>query len=121
MLIDLQVFSEQDFCYLTTTGRVSGQPHTIEIWFALQGKTLYMLAESRGKADWVKNIQRNPDVQVKIRGHVFPGKGRIVQELHEDTLARQIVMDKYTPRYNGDLQDWSHTSLPIAIDLALPN
>jgi hypothetical protein len=24
------------FCYLTTAGRVSGRPHSVEIWFALQ-------------------------------------------------------------------------------------
>jgi hypothetical protein len=27
----------EPFCYLTTVGRVSGRPHTIEIWFALDG------------------------------------------------------------------------------------
>jgi hypothetical protein len=29
--------ASQAFCYLTTTGRVSGRPHTIEIWFARRG------------------------------------------------------------------------------------
>lgn len=36
--------ADEDFCYLTTRGRVSGQPHEIEIWFAADGETLYMLA-----------------------------------------------------------------------------
>ena len=26
----------ETYCYLTTTGRVTGKPHTIEIWFALE-------------------------------------------------------------------------------------
>ena len=26
---------DDDFCYLTTRGRVTGAPHEIEIWFAL--------------------------------------------------------------------------------------
>ncbi len=123
MLIDLQSLAEDDFCYLTTTGRVSGRPHTIEIWFALRGETLYMLAGGGDKADWVRNIQRYPDVQVKIREYTFLGKGRIVQSggkpeaYDEDTLARQIVLDKYASRYNDDLWGWSRTSLPIAIDL----
>src|ERR1051325_2737939 len=33
-----------DSCYLTTTGRTSGNPHTIEIWFALHGDRVYLLA-----------------------------------------------------------------------------
>ena len=119
MSIDLQAFAEDNFCYLTTTGRVSGRPHIVEIWFALHGATLYMLAGGRDRADWVKNIQRHPDVQVRIHEHIFSGKGRIVQDLHEDTLARQIVLDKYASRYNDDLQSWSRTSLPIAVDLTL--
>ena len=117
MLIDLQSFREDDFCYLTTTGRVSGRPHTIEIWFVLHTETLYMLADGRHKADWVRNIQHSPDVQVRFREHTFPGKGRVVQEVHEDTLARQMLLDKYTPHYNGDLRVWSRTALPIAVDL----
>jgi deazaflavin-dependent oxidoreductase (nitroreductase family) len=125
MLIDLQSLAEDDFCYLTTTGRVSGRPHTIEIWFALHGETLYMLADGHFKADWVRNIQHDQNVQVKIREQTFPGKGRIVQregESHpydEDALARQMLLDKYAPRYNGDLEGWSRTALPVAVDLTL--
>ena len=25
----------ESYCYLTTRGRVTGQPHTIEIWFGM--------------------------------------------------------------------------------------
>ena len=119
MPVDPQTFAEDDFCYLTTTGRISGHSHTIEIWFSLHEGTLYMLAGGRDKADWVKNIQHQPDVQVKIREHIFSGKGRIVQDLDEDALARRMVLDKYTPRDDDDLQDWSRTSLPIAVDLTV--
>ncbi len=31
---DLKTLADEDFCYLTTTGRISGRAHTIEIWFA---------------------------------------------------------------------------------------
>src|SRR6478672_7559292 len=117
MSINLQSLTDDDFCYLTTTGRVTGRPHTIEIWFALHQTSLYMLSGGREQADWVKNIQRQPNVQVKIRAQIFQGQGRIVQEQEEDKLARFIVTEKYTPRTNEELQDWSITSLPIAIDL----
>ena len=30
----------EEFCYLTTTGRVSGKPREIEIWFGMKGDTL---------------------------------------------------------------------------------
>jgi len=47
MMFDIEQFKDEDFCHLTTTGRNSGRPHTIEIWFALHGQTLYMLAGGR--------------------------------------------------------------------------
>jgi hypothetical protein len=30
----LKSLAKLDFCYLTTTGRKSGKPRTIEIWFS---------------------------------------------------------------------------------------
>lgn len=68
---DLQNLAQEDFCYLTTTGRVSGHPHTIENWFALNDQTLYMLSGGRDKSDWVKNALRTPAVQVKINNSMF--------------------------------------------------
>lgn len=115
--VDLDQLKEEDFCYLTTTGRISGRSHTIEIWFALAGKTLYMLAGGREKSDWVKNVLKNPVVQVRIDKNTFNGQAHIVGSGEEDTFARKLVLDKYTPRDSDDLTEWSRTSLPVAVDL----
>lgn len=114
---DLNKLAEEDFCYLTTTGRISGRPHTIEIWFALHQQTIYMLSGGRDKSDWVKNALQIPAVQVKINSTIFDGIARHVSGAEEDSLARTIVFEKYTPRTSDDLVDWSRTSLPIAIDI----
>ena len=114
---DLQNLAEEDFCYLTTTGRNSGRPHTIEIWFALHEQTLYMLSGGRDKSDWVKIALHTPSVQIKINNTIFSGQARHVNNTEEDTLARKIVFEKYVPRSSDDLVDWSRTSLPIAVDI----
>jgi nitroimidazol reductase NimA-like FMN-containing flavoprotein (pyridoxamine 5'-phosphate oxidase superfamily) len=33
-----------EYCYITTTGRRTGRPHTIEIWFAWHDGRLYILS-----------------------------------------------------------------------------
>lgn len=119
MSFDLQQLADEDFCYLTTAGRRSGRPHTIEIWFALQDHTLYMLSGGREKADWVKNALQHPEVQLRIQATQFVGRARLVNDAQEDALARKIVYDKYTPRDSDDLTGWAHTALPIAVDLAI--
>lgn len=119
MSLDLQQLADADFCYLTTTGRRSGRPHTIEIWFAIQGSTLYMLSGGREKSDWVKNALQHPEVQLRIGATQFTGRARRVNDAQEDALARKIVYDKYTPRDSDDLTEWARTSLPIAVELAI--
>jgi deazaflavin-dependent oxidoreductase (nitroreductase family) len=119
MNADLQQLADKDFCYLTTTGRNSGRPHTIEIWFALAGHTVYMLSGGRDKADWVQNVMRHREVQLRIADAVFSGQARFVSNTEEDALARKIVYDKYTPRDSDDLSHWSRTSLPVAVDVVV--
>ena len=114
---DLQDLGREDFCYLTTTGRVTGKPHEIEIWFAISGTTLYMLAGGRYDSDWVKNIRKTPEVSVRIGKMQFTGQGRFVDRDDEDALARQIVVAKYQPGYGEDLSSWGRDSLPVAVDL----
>jgi deazaflavin-dependent oxidoreductase (nitroreductase family) len=110
---------DEDYCYLTTSGRISGRPHTIEIWFGLTGSTLYVLAGGRERADWVRNLRQNADIAVKIRETAFPGTARAIEDLEEDQHARTLLVTKYQPRYQGDLTDWGRSALPIAVDLDL--
>lgn len=115
---DVQSLADDDFCYLTTLGRRSGRSHTIEIWFALSGHTVYLLSGGRDQSDWVKNALAHPEVQVRVRERSFAGQARLVSDQQEDALARKLVFDKYTPRDSDDLSEWARTSLPVAVDIA---
>jgi deazaflavin-dependent oxidoreductase (nitroreductase family) len=114
---DLASLAGESYCYLTTTGRVSGEPREIEIWFGLEGSTLYMLSGGRDRSDWVKNLLRDPAVTVRIADRSFEGRARVVDDPNEDERARALLFDKYSPGYSGDLADWRARSLPIAVDL----
>ena len=65
------------YLYLTTTGRVTGQPREIEIWFTKHGGHLYLVAE-RESANWVRNIQSQPQVKVRLGGAELNAVARIV-------------------------------------------
>jgi deazaflavin-dependent oxidoreductase (nitroreductase family) len=107
----------ENYCYLTTTGRVSGEPREIEIWFGLDGSTLYMLSGGRDRSDWVKNLMREARVSVRIADRTFEGRARVVSDPDEDARARALLFEKYSPGYSGDLDDWRERSLPIVVDL----
>jgi len=109
-----------DYCYLTTTGRRTGRPHRIEIWYATEGETLYLLSGGGRSADWVQNLLVDDAVQVEIDGQVRPGRGRVVEPDDDADRARSLVFEKYAPRYGGDLTEWRQRALPVAIDPARP-
>jgi deazaflavin-dependent oxidoreductase (nitroreductase family) len=108
---------KEDFCYLTTTGRVSGRPHQIEIWFGAQNSSIYLMAGGHG-SDWVKNLLKDPNVRVRIAKHDFTGIARLVKNEQEEMTVRNILADKYKEREDdGSLSEWARTALPVAIDL----
>jgi deazaflavin-dependent oxidoreductase (nitroreductase family) len=111
-------YGGEAFCYLTTTGRVTGRPHEIEIWFAIEDLTLYMLSGARDRSDWVKNLRRTPEVTVHIADECFKGHARDVEDAEEDELARRLLVEKYERR-PGSLSNWRRTALPVAVDLAV--
>lgn len=106
-----------DYCYVTTTGRRSGRPHRIEIWYARAGATLYLLAGGGTASDWVRNLQADPVVTVELDGRSRPARARIIEDRAEDERARTLVFDKYQPRGHGDLTAWRASALPVAVDL----
>jgi deazaflavin-dependent oxidoreductase (nitroreductase family) len=114
---ELEAAVDDDFCYLTTHGRRSGRPHEIEIWFVLDGRTLYFLAGGRDGSDWVRNVMADPAVTVRVRDRTYAGRGRVIAEGDESERARTLVFDKYQARYSGSLANWRVESLPVAVDL----
>jgi deazaflavin-dependent oxidoreductase (nitroreductase family) len=109
----------EEYCYLTTTGRVSGRPHEIEIWFGANDSTLYLLSGSE-KSDWVKNLLKDASVTVRIAEHTFRGTARVVKDQEKELQARYLLAEKYQEWEDGKtLSQWAQTALPVAIDLKL--
>lgn len=111
----------EKYCYLTTTGRRTGQPREIEIWFAAVGDTLYLMNGGTGRppgaSDWVRNLQANPAVNVRIRDEGFIGAARLVPfDSAEHERARDLLVSKYATKEDA-LSRWRATAYPVAITL----
>ena len=109
----------EDFAYLTTTGRRTGRPHTIEIWFAIENGRLYFLSGGRDRADWVRNIRHSAAVRVRVGSRTIAARARVVEpDAEEDGRARQLLDAKYMGWREGKrLSSWARQSLPVAVDL----
>lgn len=114
----LSKLTRDEYCYLTTTGRITGKPHQIEIWFGLHEDSLYLLSGGMDGSDWVKNLLKNPAVTVRIAKHTFSATARVVTDEKEENMARIMLAEKYQEWEAGrKLSEWARTALPIAIDL----
>ena len=78
------------YLYLTTTGRRTGLPREIEIWFTEREGRYYVIAEHREHAKWVRNIRENPRVQIRVGELQLNGTARLVDDEREPELARAI-------------------------------
>jgi deazaflavin-dependent oxidoreductase (nitroreductase family) len=103
-------------CHLQTTGRTSGRPRTIEIWFATDGERIYVLAGGRHHAHWVRNLMADPHVRVRIGGQTLPGVARVVEGEEREALARQLLAAKYQGWAEGrPMSSWASGSLPVEV------
>jgi deazaflavin-dependent oxidoreductase (nitroreductase family) len=70
---------------LETTGRKSGEPRRTPVGKALEGDTLWVLAEHR-RGGYVRNIEANPRVRVRIGRSWRDGTARVL--LDDDVRER---------------------------------
>lgn len=119
---DPRQWERDAFCFLTTIGRTTGNPHTIEIWFALDPADptrLAMMAGGGRKSDWVRNIEQNPEVTIKLGALLIPATARLVApDEANDPLIRRLLVEKYRSP-SQPLDTWGRTALPVLYTLHL--
>jgi deazaflavin-dependent oxidoreductase (nitroreductase family) len=78
------------YLYLTTTGRLSGRPRRIEIWFTRHGGRYYLVAEHGRRAQWVQNLLADPAVRARVGTRSFRARARVVDRGAERDLVGAV-------------------------------
>jgi deazaflavin-dependent oxidoreductase (nitroreductase family) len=97
---------------LTTVGRASGKPRTVELWFVVHEGKIYMVSGSPQQTHWVRNIQKDPAVRARIENAVLDGSGRVLSSTEQplwDTVCK-MACEKY-----GEPEPWG---TPIEVTLS---
>ncbi|GGL07990.1 nitroreductase family deazaflavin-dependent oxidoreductase [Streptomyces flaveus] len=71
---------------LETTGRKSGQPRRTPLGGSRVGDEFWIVSEYGEKSQYVRNIQANPRVRVRIKGRWHHGTAHLLPE--DDARAR---------------------------------
>ncbi len=115
----LEELRDEQFCYVTTTGRRTGNPHEIEIWFVVHSGVIFLMAGGGYGADWVKNLQANPSVTVRIGSETFKGHAEPGAEDVDEPAVRTAMAAKYQGwRPGRPLSNWAETALVVRVTSA---
>ncbi|MCA1681346.1 MAG: nitroreductase/quinone reductase family protein [Actinobacteria bacterium] len=72
---------------IETTGRTSGLPRRVPVGNGLRDKQFWIVTEHGYGADYVRNIQQNPRMRVKVGRHWHAGTAQI---LHDDDARARL-------------------------------
>ena len=114
---DLARVASQKLLRLTTVGRKTRAPHTVELWFAVRDGKVYLSHEGE-ETDWMKNIKKNARVSFEIGDSNFAGKGRYLEEhTDEANTAKAALYEKYYGKASKEvIKDWFSLSKLLVIE-----
>jgi deazaflavin-dependent oxidoreductase (nitroreductase family) len=102
------------YAILETTGRRSGQPRRTPVGNGLAGDTFWIVAEHGRRAAYVRNLQADPHVRVKVAGRWREGIAHLMPD--DDPRERQCRIGR---RLNAAVVRAMGTELlTVRVDLA---
>jgi len=115
--IDVAEFANEKYIYLTTIGRKTGNPHTVELWFAIAKGKIYLSHEGK-YTDWMRNIIKDDCVEFRIGNIQFKGRARIIMDGEAFEIGKHALYLKYYGRASEDIiNDWFSKSAVIEISM----
>jgi deazaflavin-dependent oxidoreductase (nitroreductase family) len=87
------------YALLETIGRTTGRPRRTPVGNGLVGSTFWIVAEHGARAGYVRNVEQDPRVRVKLRRGLrtrwYAGTAHVLPE--DDPRARQRLLSRGHP------------------------
>jgi deazaflavin-dependent oxidoreductase (nitroreductase family) len=97
---------------LETTGRKSGEPRRTPLGGSRVGDQFWFVSEFGDKSQYVRNIQANPSVRVRLRGRWHNGVAHLVSDDDPHERLRSL------PQFNSfGVRTFGTNLLTIRVDL----
>jgi deazaflavin-dependent oxidoreductase (nitroreductase family) len=93
-LVRLKRLAGKQTLTLTHYGRKSGKPRDVTIWFVVDGEKVY-IGTANVNRQWVRNVQKTPQVRLSIGGETFDGTARFLTDRAEHKRAMAAIRRKY--------------------------
>lgn len=80
---------------LTTTGRKSGRRRVTPLQYEEIEGRIFLAAACGRKSDWIRNIQANPRVELRIKSRQLSGLAKIVDDSEEIANFLEIRLERH--------------------------
>ena len=102
---------------LETTGRRSGEPRRVPVGNGLRGPHFWIVAEHGHHAAYVRNIEADPRVRVKVRRRWLSGTAHVLDD--DDPRERLRILKR--PLNDVGLRAMATEMVVVRIDLDAPS
>ncbi len=92
---------------LTTTGRKSGLPRVTPLQYEKIGVDYYLGAARGLNADWVRNLQANPQVELRVGARRIRGQAEVVTDPCRFADFLEVRLERH-PRMIGLIMEKAH-------------
>jgi len=111
--------ADPEYAYLTTTGRRTGRPHRVEIWYRLLGDVVWFIAGEGTASDWVQNLIADAAVTIEIGDTTLAGTASVDDQ--DAPEARRALAARYQGWREGQpLSSWATGGMTVSVRLAPP-
>jgi deazaflavin-dependent oxidoreductase (nitroreductase family) len=96
---------------ITVTGRKSGRPISIPVWFVFEDDKLYLLPVQGSDTQWYKNVLKKPKIRIDARGE----EAELKAVPTADPKQVSSVVEKFREKYGaGDVKKY-YSKFDVAV------
>ncbi len=107
----LNGLSQEQEITITVTGRKSGRPISLPVWFAWEDGQLYLLPVQGSDSQWYKNVQKNPEIRIDAAGAKAELKLATITD-HEQVKS---VVERFRAKYGDKNVKKYYSKLDVAL------
>jgi hypothetical protein len=102
---------------ITVTGRVTGRHFTFPVWFAEEGRKLYLVPVTGSDSDWYKNVLTTPPMELTADGESIA----VTAAPMTDPGRVQTIVEKFREKYGaGQIAEY-YPKTDVAVEITLPS
>ena len=99
---------------ITVTGRTSGRPISLPIWFTLDGNTLYLIPVKGSDTEWYKNLRQIPTIRLSAHGKTLTTSARFLT----DEAQLDQVLERFRDKYGRNVKSY-YPTYDMAVEVPL--